>query len=128
MAAQFWARRGAAVGRRLHEVEGRWRARWSASPGLRSITGPAFETPRPVFFYVALRQNSQRPTTASCSCERRQSGRAGAMRRWVAQIHALDANVAPSELITRASRLERTTWRPSRFRRPMLVAFGGCSR
>jgi macrolide transport system ATP-binding/permease protein len=101
MAAQFW--RGVdPVGRRV-QVRGRW----------MQIVGVArnakyrnlLETPKP-FFYVPLRQNFSATTALQV---RTTQGPASLAPALVREIHALDANVAPSELITMREQVDRTT-------------------
>ncbi len=119
MAAQFW--RGAdPVGRRV-QVKGRW----------LQIVGVArnakyrnlLETPRP-FFYVPLRQNFSATTALQI---RTAQGPAALAPALVREIHALDANVAPSELITMREQVERTT-AAQRIAVTILVVFGGLAR
>ena len=116
MAAQFW--RGVSpVGRRV-QVKGRW----------MQIVGVAraakyhnlLETPQP-FFYVPLRQNF----SAAAALQIRTAQRPGAIApTLVREIHALDGNVAPGELITMREQVERTT-ASQRIAVTILVAFGG---
>jgi len=116
MAAQFW--RGVdPIGRRV-QVKGRW----------MQIVGVArnakyrnlLETPKP-FFYVALRQNFSATTALQI---RTAQGPAAFAPSLVREIHALDANVAPSELITMREQVERTT-AAQRISVTILVVFGG---
>jgi macrolide transport system ATP-binding/permease protein len=116
MAAEFW--RGVdPVGRRL-KAKGQW----------MQIVGVArnakyrnlLETPKP-FFYVALRQNFSAATALQI---RTALGPAALAPSLVREVHALDANVAPSELITMREQVERTT-APQRISVTILVAFGG---
>jgi macrolide transport system ATP-binding/permease protein len=116
MAAQFW--RGAdPVGRRV-QVKGRW----------MQIVGVAraakyhnlLETPQP-FFYVPLRQHF----SASAALQIRTAQGPGAIApALVREIHALDGNVAPGELITMREQVDRTT-ASQRIAVTILVAFGG---
>ncbi len=101
MAAQFW-RDADPVGRRV-QVRGQW---------LR-VVGVArdakyrnlLETRRP-FFYVPLRQNF----SAAAGLQIRTSQGAAALAPALArQIHALDANVSPGEVITMREQVDRTT-------------------
>jgi predicted permease len=116
MAAQFWAGVDP-VGRRL-QVKGRW----------MQIVGVArnakyrnlLETPEP-FFYVALRQNFSAATALQIRTAQSPAALAPALVR---EIHALDANVAPSELITMREQLERTT-AAQRISVTILTVFGG---
>jgi predicted permease len=116
MAAQFWP--GAdPVGRRL-QVKGRW----------LQIVGVAraakyhnlLETPKP-FFYVALRQNVSANTALQIRTPQAAAAIAPALVR---EIHALDANVSPGELITMREQVERTT-ASQRIAVTILVVFGG---
>jgi predicted permease len=116
MAAQFW--RGVdPVGRRV-QVKGRW----------MQIVGVArnakyrnlLETPTP-FFYVALRQNFSATTALQI---RTTQGPAALAPSLVREIRALDANLAPSELITMREQVERTT-AAQRISVTILVVFGG---
>jgi len=101
MASQFW--RGAdPVGRRV-QVKGQW----------LQIVGMArtakyrdlLETPRP-FFYVPLRQNF---SAAAALHIRTAQGPAAIAPILVRQIHALDSNVSPGEVITMREQVDRTT-------------------
>jgi len=101
MATQFW--RGAdPVGRRV-QVKGKW----------LQIVGVAraakyrnlVETPRP-FFYVPLRQNFSAVAALQIRTAR---GPAAIAPILVREIHALDPNVSPSELITMREQVDRTT-------------------
>jgi len=116
MAAQFW-RDADPVGRRV-QVNDQW----------RQIVGVArtakyrnlLETPRP-FFYVPLRQKFS-PVTA-LQIRTRQSPAALAPLL-VREIHALDPNIAPGELITMREQVDRTT-ASQRIAVTMLTVFGG---
>jgi macrolide transport system ATP-binding/permease protein len=116
MAAQYW-RGQDPVGRRV-QVKGRW----------MQIVGVArvakyrnlLETPKP-FFYVAQRQNFS--ATAALHIRTPQSP--AAMRPLlVREIHALDGNVAPGELITMREQVDRTT-ASQRIAVTILGVFGG---
>jgi len=116
MAAQFW--RGAdPVGRRV-QVKGKW----------LQIVGVAraakyrnlLETPRP-FFYVPLRQNF---AAAAALQIRTRQGPAALAPALVREIHALDANVSPGELITMREQVDRTT-ASQRIAVTILGVFGG---
>ena len=78
------------------------------------------ETPTP-FFYVPLRQNFSPTTTLQI---RTGQGPAALAPALVREIHALDSNVAPSELITMREQVERTT-AAQRIAVTILVVFGG---
>jgi macrolide transport system ATP-binding/permease protein len=116
MAAQFW--RGADPAGRRVRVKGRW----------MQIVGVAraakyrnlLETPKP-FFYVPLRQNFS--ATAALQI-RTSQGPAAIAPALVREIHALDANVAPGELITMREQVDRTT-ASQRISVTILVVFGG---
>lgn len=116
MAAQFW--RGAdPVGRRL-QVRGRW----------MQVVGVArtakyrnlMETPKP-FFYVPLRQNFSAVTAVLI---RTPQGVAAMRPALVREIHALDGNNAPGELITMREQVDRTT-SSQRIAVTILCLFGG---
>ena len=116
MAAQFW--RGLdPVGRRV-QVKGTW----------MQIVGVArtakyrnlLETPKP-FFYVPLRQNFSASAGLQIRTPQSTAALAPALVR---EIHALDANVAPGELITMREQVERTT-ASQRVAFTILVVFGG---
>jgi macrolide transport system ATP-binding/permease protein len=116
MAAQFW--RGAdPVGRRV-QVKGRWMqiVGLARNAKYRNL----LETPTP-FFYVALRQNFSATTALQI---RTAQGPASLAPALVREIHALDANVAPSELITMREQVERTT-AAQRISVTILAVFGG---
>jgi len=116
MAAQFW--RGMdPVGRRV-QVKGRWMQVVGVAHNVKYRN--LFETPKP-FFYVPLRQNFS-PTTALQL--RTTQGPAVFAPSLVREIHALDANVAPSELITMREQVDRTT-AAQRISVTILVVFGG---
>jgi predicted permease len=116
MAAQFW--RGAdPVGRRV-QVKGRW----------MQIVGVAraakyhnlLETPKP-FLYVPLRQNF----SATAALQIRTAQAPAALAATLAsEIHALDGNVTPGELISMREQVDRTT-AAQRIAVTILVVFGG---
>jgi predicted permease len=116
MAAQYW-RAADPVGRRV-QVKGRW----------MQIVGVArvakyrnlLETPKP-FFYVPLRQNFS--ATAALQIRTPQSPAAMAPLL-VREIHALNGNVAPGELITMREQVDRTT-ASQRIAVTILGVFGG---
>jgi macrolide transport system ATP-binding/permease protein len=115
MVAQYW-RGQDPVGRRL-QVKGRWLmvvgvAKMSK---YRNLT----ETPRP-FFYVPIRQSS-----VGQSLNIRTSLRPETMMKALArEVRALDANLAPGELITMQEQVDRTT-AAQRIAVAMLAVFGG---
>jgi predicted permease len=116
MAAQFW--RGAdPIGSRV-QVKGRW----------MQVVGVArtakyrnlLETPRP-FFYVPLRQNFSALAALQVRTRR---GLAAIAPALVREIHALDGNIAPGEIITMREQVDRTT-ASQRIAVTILVTFGG---
>ncbi len=100
MAAKYWRGRNP-VGSRV-EVKGRWMqvvgiAKMSKYRNLAEARKP--------FFYVAMRQNIN-----GQNLEIRTSLAADAVTRaLVGEIHALDANLAPGEVITMQEQVDRTT-------------------
>jgi hypothetical protein len=116
MAAQFWGGENP-VGRRV-QVKGRWMQIVGVARNARYRN--LLEAPRP-FLYVALRQNFS--ATAALQIRTAQ-GPAALAPSLVREIHALDASVAPSELITMRDQVERTT-APQRISVTILVVFGG---
>jgi predicted permease len=115
MAAQFWGGDNP-VGRRV-QVKGRWMQIVGVARNARYRN--LLEAPRP-FFYVALGQNFSATTALQI---RTAQGPAALAPSLVREIHALDANVAPSELITMRDQVERTT-APQRISVTILVVFG----
>ena len=116
MAAQFW--RGAdPVGRRV-EVKGKWLqvVGVARAAKYRSL----LESPKP-FFYVPLRQNFAAVVALQI---RTPQGPAALAPALVREIHALDANVSPGELITMREQVDRTT-ASQRIAVTMLGVFGG---
>jgi predicted permease len=114
IAAQFF--RGAdPVGRRI-QVRGKWLqiVGLARAAKYRNL----LETPRP-FLYVPLRQSFS-PTVALHI--RTSQGPAAVAPALVREIHALDPNVAPSEVITMREQVERTT-APQRIGVTILVVF-----
>ncbi len=116
MAEQFW-RGGDTVGSRV-----RVRNQWRLVVGVaRSIKSRALmETPRP-FFYVPLRQNPA-PTVALHIRTPLSPGALGPAL--VREIHAIDENIAPGELITLREQVERTT-ASQRIGMTILIVSGG---
>jgi macrolide transport system ATP-binding/permease protein len=115
MAAQFW-RGQDPVGRRL-QVRNRWMQVVGVARNARYRN--LLETPTP-FFYVPLRQNFSATTALQIRTARSPAALTPALVR---EIHALDANVAPSEVITMREQVERTT-APQRISVTILVVFG----
>jgi predicted permease len=101
MAAQFW--RGAdPVGRRV-QVKGKWLQ--IVGVARRAKYRNLVEPPQP-FFYVPLRQNF----AASAALQiRTTQGAAAVAPALVREIHALDPNVSPGEVITMREQVDRTT-------------------
>jgi len=116
MAAQFW--RGAdPIGSRV-QVNGRWRQVVGVARAARYRN--VVETPRP-FFYVPLRQNFSAVSALQIRTPRSAASLAPVLVR---EIHALDGNVAPGELITMREQVDRTT-APQRIAVTVLGVFGG---
>jgi macrolide transport system ATP-binding/permease protein len=115
MAAKYWRGRSP-VGSRL-QVKGRWMqvvgtAKMSKYRNLAEA--------RKAFFYVAMRQNSN-----GLSLNIRTSLSAEAVTKaLVREIHALDANLAPGDVITMQEQVDRTT-AVERVAVTMLGVFGG---
>jgi macrolide transport system ATP-binding/permease protein len=115
MAAQYWRGRSP-VGSRV-QVKGRWMqvvgtARMSKYANLA-------EAPKP-FFYVAMRQNLNGVNLNI----RTSLGPQAATQALVREIHSLDANLAPGEVITMQEQVDRTT-AVQRGAVLMLALFGG---
>ncbi len=115
MAERFW--RGAdPVGRRL-QVNGRWLqvvgvARNSKYWSLREARQP--------YFYTALRQGSNPGQSIQIRTRLGPGATAKALAR---EVKALDANLAPSELITMREQIDRTSW-SQRAALTLLTTFG----
>jgi macrolide transport system ATP-binding/permease protein len=115
MAAKYWRGRSP-VGSRL-QVKGRW----------MQVVGMAkmskyrnLAEPRKPFFYVAMRQNIN-----GLNLNVRTSlGPEAVTKALVREIHALDANLAPGEVITMQEQVDRTT-AVQRVAVTMLGVFGG---
>ena len=116
MAAQFWA--GAdPVGSRVR-VKNEWRRVVGVA---RSIAARnLLEAPRP-YFYVPLRQNPAAVVGLHIRTPLTPAVIAPALVR---EIHALDLNIAPGEVITMREQMARTT-APQRIAITMLIVFGG---
>jgi putative ABC transport system permease protein len=116
MAARFW--RGIdPVGRRV-QVRGQWRQIVGVARNARYRN--LLESAEP-FFYVPLRQNFS--ATVSLHIRTAQSAAALAPAL-VRDIHALDTNIAPSELLTMREHVNRTT-AAQRISATILVVFAG---
>jgi predicted permease len=117
MGAQYWRGKDP-VGQRL-QVKGRWLQVIGVAKNSKYRT--LIETPKP-FFYVPLRQNA--------------SGQGLQIRTLLApemivkalahEIRALDANLAPGEVITMREQVDRMSW-PQRAAAILLSAFGALS-
>jgi predicted permease len=116
MAAQFW--RGLdPVGRRV-QVKGTWMQIVGVARTAKYLN--LLETPKP-FFYVPLRQNFSASAGLQIRTPQSTAAFAPALVR---EIHALDANIAPGELITMQEQVKRTT-ASQRVAFTILVVFGG---
>jgi macrolide transport system ATP-binding/permease protein len=115
MAAQYW-RGQDPVGSRL-QVKGRWMqvVGVAKSSKYRNLT----ETPKP-FFYVPMRQNA----TGQGLLVRTSQGRGTMAKALAREIHALDASLAPGEVITMQEQIDLTT-AVRRVAVRMLGVFGG---
>jgi predicted permease len=116
MAAQFW--KGAdPVGSRVR-VKNDWRTVVGVARSIKSRN--LMERPTP-FFYVPLRQN---PAPVVSLHIRTPLPPAALGQTLAREIHSLDANIAPGELITMREQVERTT-ASQRIAVTMLIMFGG---
>jgi predicted permease len=116
IAEQFW--RGTdPVGSRL-QAKGRWLLVVGVA---RAIKSRNFMEARQPYFYVPLRQN---PVRVLALQMRTVLGPAALRPSLVREMRALDANIAPGELITMREQVERTT-APQRIALTMLIVFGG---
>ena len=116
MAQQFW-RGSDPVGSRL-QVKGRWLRVVGVA---RPIKSRNFMEERRPYFYVPLRQN---PVPVLALQVRTALDPATLRASLVREVRALDANIAPGELITMREQVERTT-APQRIALTMLIVFGG---
>lgn len=116
MAARFW-RGESPIGRRL-QVKGRWMQVVGVARNAKY--GSFTEAPKP-FFYVPLRQNFSSVVGVEIRTTQRPDALAPALVR---EIHALDPNLAPGELITMREQVGRTT-SPQRAAVALLEVFGG---
>jgi len=116
MATQFW--RGAdPVGSRVR-VKDQWRVVVGVARSVKSRN--LMEAPRP-YFYVPLRQN---PAPVVGLHIRTPLAAAVIAPALVREIHTLDGNIAPGELIPMREQVERTT-ASQRIAVTMLMVFGG---
>lgn len=100
MAAKYWSGHDP-VGSRL-QVKGKWMTVVGIAKMSKYRNLP--ETPKP-FFYVALRQNSN----GTNFFIRTSLPPAGLTKALVREIHALDPNLAPGEVLTMQEHVDRTT-------------------
>lgn len=115
MAAQYWRKRDP-VGQRL-QVKGRWMQ--VVGVAKMSKYGSLVETSKP-FFYVPLRQGP-----LGQALQIRTALGPGTMAQALArEIHALDPNLAPAEIITMREQVDRTM-AVQRIAAMMLTVFGG---
>src|SRR5262249_27147793 len=115
-AAQFW-RGGDPVGSRVR-VKNEWRRVVGVAQAIK--TRNFMEAPRP-YFYIPLRQN---PAPTIGLHIRTALAPAAIAPALVREIHALDGNIAPGEVITMREQVERTT-ASQRIGVTMLIVFGG---
>jgi predicted permease len=115
MAARFW-RGESPIGRRL-QVKGRWMQVVGVAKNAKY--GSFMEAPKP-FFYVPLRQNFSAVVGIEIRTTQRPDALGPALLR---EIHALDPNLAPGELITMREQVGRTT-SPQRAAVALLEVFG----
>jgi macrolide transport system ATP-binding/permease protein len=101
MAARYWRGRDP-IGQRV-QVQGRWLQ--VVGVAKNSKYSSVREAPKP-FFYVPQRQNSTVGAALNIRTPLRPETMATALAR---EIHALDANVAPFEVITLQEQLDRST-------------------
>jgi predicted permease len=116
MAKQYW-RGEDPVGRRV-QVRGRWMQVVGVARAAKYRN--LLETPKP-FFYVAQRQNFSPLVALHIRTSQRPATLAAVLVR---EIHALDGNVAPGELITMREQVDRTT-ASQRIAVTILGVFGG---
>jgi predicted permease len=116
MAAQFWSG-GDPVGSRVR-AGNQWRLVVGVARAIKSRN--LMEAPRP-YFYVPLRQN---PAPVVALHLRTALAPAALAPMLVREIHALDANISPGEVITMREQVERTT-ASQRIALTMLIVFGG---
>ncbi len=115
MARQFWHGEDP-VGNRL-QLNGRWIQVVGVAKNSKYET--LFETSKP-FFYVPMRQS-----VMGQALEIRSSLGAGAMAKMLArEVKALDANLAPAEVITMREQIHRMTWN-KRAAFTLLMIFSG---
>jgi len=101
MAAQFW-RGGDPIGKRI-QVKGRWMRVIGVAKDAKYES--VRELPKP-FFYVPLRQNFAIQPGLNIRTSLNPQSMAATLTR---EVHALDANLAPYEIITLQEQLDRST-------------------
>jgi macrolide transport system ATP-binding/permease protein len=116
MAAQYW-RGSDPVGSRV-QMNGRWLQVVGLAKAIK--TRGFLDAPKP-YFYVPLRQN---PTAVVGLQIRTPLAPAAIRPSLVREVHALDSNMAPGEVITMREQLERTT-SSQLVALTMLIVFGG---
>jgi predicted permease len=117
MAARYWHGQDP-VGKRV-QVKGKWMQVVGIAKASKYSTFT--ETPKP-FFYVPLRQNF----SIRAALNIRTSQDAGTMAAALArEFHALDANLAPSEVITMREHVNRTALATQQIAVALLSIFGG---
>jgi predicted permease len=116
MGALYWRGRDP-VGQRMQV-----RGRWTQIVGVARVSkySTFLETPAP-FFYVPLRQNFSGSASLNIRTSRAPAAMAAAL---VKEVHALDPNLAPSEVITMREQVDRTT-STQRIGVTLLGVFGG---
>lgn len=115
MVAQYW-RGEDPVGARL-QVKGRWMQVVGVAKNSKYRT--LMETPTP-FFYVPMRQNALGQSLQI----RTVLGPEAMINALVREVHDIDANVSPVELITMREQVDRMIW-PQRASVILLTSFGG---
>ncbi|MGE5276085.1 MAG: ADOP family duplicated permease [Acidobacteriota bacterium] len=116
MAARYWSGRDP-VGRRL-QLKGRWLQVIGVARASKYQT--LLEPPRP-FLYVPLRQDFRGTVSLFLRTSRAPSAVAAALAH---EIHKLDPNLAPSEVITMREQVDRST-STQRVAVTLLGVFGG---
>jgi predicted permease len=115
MAAHFW-RDADPVGKRL-QLKGRWLQIVGVAKSSKLQT--LRETPKP-FFYVPMRQTA----TGQGLVIRARLGPETIAPALARELHALDASLAPAEVITMRTRIDRMSWQ-QRAAVILLAIFGG---
>lgn len=116
MAQLYWRDRDP-VGQRV-QVKGRWMQVVGVARASNYST--FLEAPKP-FFYVPFRQNFSGSASLNIRTSRTPAAMAAALVR---EVHALDPNLAPSEVITMREQVDRTT-STQRIGVTLLGVFGG---